>query len=414
MKERKILHIDINHCYAQIMEMLYPQLKEVPMAVGGSEASRHGIILARNLLAKAKGVKTAESVREALSKCPELVVVPPQMKLFQYYTNQIKDLYREYTPLVESFGLDEAWVDVTHCQWLFGDAVGIAKTIQQRILDEFGLTVSIGVSFNKVLAKLGSDLIKPSGLVIIDEKNFRNIIKTIPVQNLLMVGPATTPKLNKLNIHTVGDLAEAPLNKLKQQLGKHGELIWYFANGGDMSDVLESGSKKPIKSVGNSVTTPADITCYKEAEIVFQVLSESVASRLREANLAGKVVSISIRDNSLAHFSRQMKLSQKTNLASEIMQAVDCLLKAHYDFKKPLRSIGITVSDLSVDEHGFQLDFFSNPENREKQRKLEESIDYIRHKYGFNKIQRLSVYLNRQLTDFNPKGDHTIFPASWF
>lgn len=414
MMERKIMHADINHCYAQIMEMLYPQLRDIPMAVGGNEEMRHGIILARNLKAKAYGVKTAETLREALKKCPQLVIVPPQFQNFMIYTEQVKDIYREYTDQVESFGLDEAWVDLTHSQQLFGDALDIAKTIQQRVLNEVGLTISIGLSFNKVFAKLGSDMIKPMGFVEIRQDNYQSVIHQLPVEDLLYVGPSTKTKLNHVDIFTIGDLANKPKSFLKHLMGKNGEMIWYFANGLDTSEVMLKQYKAPIKSVGNSITTPADITSYAEALIVFQVLAESVASRLRDAGMQGRVISISLRDVELSSFTRQRKRAQPTNLSSEIMSEVKSLLQENYVFSQSLRSIGISVSDLCEDSGFYQYNLFEDSSQRDKQVKLEQCIDEIRNKYGFNKVQRLSVHINRQLTDFNPKSDHVIFPASWF
>lgn len=412
--ERKILHIDINHCFAQIIEMMYPDLKNVPMAVGGSEESRSGIILARNLKAKEYGIKTAETLREAYEKCPNLLIVPPAYEHFVYYSEKVKDIYREYTDKVESFGIDEAWIDLTDSQLLFGDAEKIAKEIQQRVLDEVGLTVSCGLSYNKIFAKLGSDMIKPSGFVVITKENFKDVVWNLPVEDLLYVGHSTKIKLHALSIFTIGELANSRISHLKSVLGKNGEMIYYFANGYDISEVMLSEHRDPIKSIGNSITTVEDIKNFEDAKIVFQVLAESVASRLRDANLVGSTIAISLRDTKLKRLTRQQKIDRKTNVSKDIMEVVLQLLRSNYYFHLPLRSIGIKVSDLSVDDGVVQLNLFVDEEQRIKDKRLEECIDLIRDKYGFNVVNRLSVHINRNLTDFNPKGEHTIHPVSWF
>lgn len=411
---RQIAHLDINHCYAQIIEMLYPELRKVPMAVGGHEELRHGIILARNLKAKAYGIKTAETLREARAKCPGLVIVPPKYELFIYYTEKVKDIYREYTDQVESFGLDEAWLDLTASQSLFGSAVDIASTIQARVLNEIGLTVSVGLSYNKVFAKLASDLVKPAGFVVITKANFLTIIGDLAVDQLLFVGRKTAEKLARVKIFTIRDLALKPKGYLKDLLGKNGELIWYFANGYDTSEVLLNRLSAPVKSIGNSITTPADINNLVEAKIVFQVLAESVAARLKTAGLVGSLVTIYLRNVKLHSISRQQIIVQPTNLAQELMATIIGLLKRHYDFTLPLRSIGVSVSKLSPELKHIQLNLFQTEKTRQKQVKLEKCLEQVRQKYGFKAISNLAVQLNPLLTDFNPKDDHVIHPISWF
>ena len=355
MLEKKILHIDINHCYAQIMEMLYPELKNVPMAVGGNEERRSGIILARNLHAKKFGVKTAETLREAFEKCPNLTITEPDFSLFIYYSEMVKNIYREYTSHVESFGIDEAWLDITHSQKLHGDAEAIMYEIADRVLNEVGLTVSCGLSYNKIFAKLGSDLVKPSGRVVISKENFKEVVWPLNVEELLYVGFKTQEKLNAVKIMTIGDLANKTKEYMQDLLGKNGEMIWYFANGFDLSQVMENGYNEPVKSIGNSITTPEDIKNRTDAKIVFQVLAESVASRLRDAKLQAGVIAISLRDVELRTISRQRKIKQRTDISSEIMEVVISLLDEHYPFFLPLRSIGIKASDLSDNAGVYQL-----------------------------------------------------------
>lgn len=413
-EERIVLHCDINHCYAQIEEMKHPRLREVPMAVGGHEEERHGIILTKNLKAKKYGIKTGESLREALAKCPQLMIIHPHYDEYLYYTKKVKDIYREYSNQVESFGLDEAWVDVSESVKLFGSGVKIAQMIQQRVYDELGLTISIGVSFNKIFAKFGSDMIKPSGLVEITHENFKEIVWNEPVEDLFYVGRATKEKLHQMNIFTVGALAQYELGRIKERLGKMGELIWGFANGYDVSQVAYNGYYDPIKSVGNSITTAKDISNANEAKLVFYVLCESVASRLRDAGFKGNVISISLRNKNLESFTRQRKIEKATNLTKEIMRVVLALLAENYSFLIPLRSIGITVSKLEEDREEVQLSFFDNEEDRITERKLEETVDQIRARYGFHKLKRCCMLEDNDLTNFNPKGDHIIHPVSFF
>lgn len=413
MKERVILHCDINHCYAQIEEMKFPQLRNVPMAVGGHEESRHGIILAKNLLAKKFKIKTGETLRDAKRKCPELVIVHPNYDDYLYYTEKVKDIYREYTDKVESFGLDEAWVDLSSSS-IFGSGEEVAKIIQKRVLEEIGLTISIGVSFNKVFAKLGSDLIKPSGLVVITRENYKETVWPLPVEDLFYVGKATKRKLEVMNINTIGELANTGVEVLRKRFGKMGEVVWGFANGYDLSNVTHIDYQREIKSVGNSVTAIRDIINYEDAKIVFYVLSESVASRLKESGLKGYVVSISLRNNKLEWFTRQQKRDIPTNISKEIMETTLELLKNNYDFSIPLRSIGISVSMLVPDDYPSQMSLFINEEERDKAKRIDETLDKIRNRFGHYSIHRACVLLDSKLTGFSPKEDHIIHPVSYF
>jgi Nucleotidyltransferase/DNA polymerase involved in DNA repair len=414
MKQRVILHCDIDYCYAQMEEMKYPELKKVPMAVGGSEEKRHGIILAKNTLAKRHGVKTAESLREALAKCPKLLIIHPNYDDYLYYSEKVKDIYRSYSDKVESFGIDEAWVDISDSLSLFGSGETIAKEIKRRIKEELGLTVSIGLSFNKVFAKLGSDLNKPDGLSIITEENYRDIVWPLPVEELFYVGPATKRKLYEQNIKTIGELAQMELHKVKNKLGKMGELVYHFANGVDISEVKLNEYKRLPKSMGNGITTPKDVCSYQEAEIVFYVLVESIAARLKDLEMVGGVISIALRDKELNSFMRQKKISEKTNIASEIMDVVKCLLHEHYDFSIPMRSLSVTVAELSADTGIRQLNLLVDEKEKERMRNLDLAMMKIRNKYGFYKVKRCTMLLDEELSEFNPKEDHVIHPVGYF
>ena len=413
-KERIIVHSDINHCYAQIEEMKYPELRDIPMAVGGSEEERHGIILAKNDKAKAFQIKTGESLREALAKCPQLRILKPDYEEYMYYTEKVKDIYREYTDQVESFGLDEAWMDLSESTALFGDGRSIARRIQNRVAHELGMSVSMGVSYNKIFAKIGSDMDKHSGLVEITRQNYRDVIWPRPVSDLFYVGRATKHKLAHYAIETIGQLAQLPKGWMKDRFGKMGELIWWFANGEDVSEVALISHQDPVKSVGNAITAPKDVCTYEEAKLVYYVLVESVASRLREQGLRGNVISITLRSTELSWFSRQRKLTQATNIAAEIMPVVLTLLQENYDFTIPLRTIGVTVSGIEKDTGFTQLNLFVSEQERQRQRKLEETMDAVRERFGFAKIQRCSMLQDRHLTDFNPKEDHVVHPVGFF
>lgn len=412
--QRVILHSDINHCYAQIEEMKYPELRHIPMAVGGHEEARHGIILAKNDLAKTYDIRTGETLREARAKCPQLCIIHPNYEEYIYYTNRVKDIYRQYSDKVESYGLDEAWIDLSESQKLFGNGYDIARTIQQRVYDEVGLSISIGLSFNKIFAKIGSDMVKYMGLVEITKQNYQDKVWCLPIEDLFYVGRATSRKLKAYSIMTIGDLARLPVGWMKDHFGKMGELIWWFANGEDISQVALFQHKDPVKSVGNAITAPKDITTFEEAKIVYYVLVESVASRLREQGLQGTVISISLRDKHLESFTRQRKIAQGTALTNEIMPHVLELLQEHYHFDIPLRSIGVTISGIETDSAYHQINMFVDEEERHKQKCLEEAMEDIRSKFGFTKIRRCAMLLDKTLTGFNPKEDHIIYPESFF
>ena len=417
---RVIVHSDINHCYAQIEEMKYPELRKVPMAVGGNEKSRHGIILAKNDLAKKYDIKTGESLRDAHKKCPELLIIPPNYEEYMYYTEQVKDIYREYTDKVESFGLDEAWFDLTSSQALFGDPVILANKIQKRVLNELGLTVSMGISYNKIFAKLGSDMFKPYGLVAITPKNYEDIVYPLQVEDLLYVGRATKRKLNARNIFTIGELAKSNKKFLKSFLGINGEMLWYFANGFDATEVNKVGYSRDVKSIGNSITTIRDMKTFEDIKMVFYVLAESIASRLKEHGLKGSVISIYMRNTDLYGFSRQRKITEPTNLTNEIMDTVlqlvreNCSSDQYGNLETFYRSIGVSISKLVGDNKEVQLNLFIDEEERQKEKNLELTIDKIRSRYGFKMVKRCILEKDINLTNFNPKDDNVIHPESWF
>lgn len=411
--KRVIIHSDINHAYAQIEEMLNPALRNVPMAVGGSEEKRNGIILAKNDLAKTYHIQTGESLRDAYKKCKNLVIVHPQYEKYIYYTDKIKDIYRKYTDKVESFGLDEAWLDVTNSQRLFGNGVELASNIQEEVYRTMGITVSMGISYNKIFAKLGSDLKKKKGFVVIDETNYQDIVWPLPVEDLLMVGARTKAKCNEMNIYTIGDLANTPMSVLQRRFGKMGPLLWSFANGYDNSEVKDVLYQRSIKSIGNGKTAVRDIENMEQLYEFFRVLSESVAARLRASHKRGWVVSMYLRDTELKGFSRQIRLSQPTDLAKVILKNVMYLVRKENLSEICFRGGGVSVSDLCDSQKFEQLDLFSNPNDLMKQRIEEELIETIRQKYGYKSCSYASVKVDADLCDFNPQGDHIIHPVGF-
>lgn len=410
---RAILHIDMNSCYASIECLHHPEIRHLPVAVGGDVEARHGIILAKNELAKRAGVKTGEALWQAKQKCPDLVIVPPHYQLYLRFSRMARAIYAEYTDLIEPFGLDEAWIDVTG-SGILGDAVEIAETIRKRVKFELGITVSIGVSFNKIFAKLGSDYKKPDAVTVFGKDDYREKVWPLPVEELLYVGPATTRKLRARCIRTIGDLAQTDPSLLHSWLGKMGYVLHAFANGNDPSPVAPLGEEAIIKSIGNSTTTPRDLTCEEDVNIIFYVLAESVAARMRENGFRAKTVQISLRDTDLFSFERQCKLESPSCLASELHDAGMRLLQDHYRFRKPLRSVGIRGMDLVPIQTAMQLNFFEDPVRREKRERLEVAVDELRRRFGHAAVSRAVTMCDPSLGTINPKDDHTIHPVGYF
>lgn len=410
---RAILHIDMNSCYASIECLHHPEIRHLPVAVGGDVEARHGIILAKNELAKRAGVKTGEALWQAKQKCPDLVIVPPHYQLYLRFSRMARAIYAEYTDLIEPFGLDEAWIDVTGSS-VFGDAVEIAETIRKRVKFELGITVSIGVSFNKIFAKLGSDYKKPDAVTVFGKDDYREKVWPLPVEELLYVGSATTRKLHARCIRTIGDLAQTDPSLLHSWLGKMGYVLHAFANGNDPSPVAPLGEEAIIKSIGNSTTTPRDLTCEEDVNIIFYVLAESVAARMRENGFRAKTVQISLRDTDLFSFERQCKLESPSCLASELHDAGMRLLQDHYRFRKPLRSVGIRGMDLVPIQTAMQLNFFEDPVRREKRERLEVAVDELRRRFGHAAVSRAVTMCDPSLGTINPKDDHTIHPVGYF
>lgn len=412
--ERIILHSDCNSFYASVECLHHPEIREKPVAVGGDIEQRHGIILAKNQLAKQFHVSTGEAIWQAKQKCPELIVLPPDFPLYLRFSRLARDIYLDYSSRVEPFGLDEAWMDITSRENQKDKGEKTAQEIRKRIREELGITVSIGVSYNKIFAKLGSDYRKPDAVTLITKENYRQIAWPLPVSDLLYVGPATKRKLNGFGVHTIGELAQTPVEILRSKFGKIGDILWCFSNGLDSSPVADFQNQPVVKSIGNSTTAPRDLERDEEVKIILYVLADSVARRLREQGLKGRTIHISVRDNSLFSFTRQKTLGFYTNLTEEIAGEALSLFREHYQWKRPVRSIGISVSDLEAGTICSQTSLFCDEVKREKMERLDNTVDRLKARFGTFAVQPAVLLKDRNLSGFDPKNDHIIHPVGYF
>ncbi|MBO5745955.1 MAG: DNA polymerase IV [Clostridia bacterium] len=388
---REILHCDLNNFYASVACRDDPSLKGKAVAVGGSREERHGIILAKNEIAKSFGVSTGEAIWQAQNKCPSLVVVPPDFKRYTYFSTEVRKIYERYTDLIEPFGIDECWLDVTGSRRLFGDGVEIADRLRDEIFKEHGLTVSVGVSFNKIFAKLGSDLKKPNATNVIPYDRFREIVWPLEVNRLLGVGPATERKLRSLAVFTIGDLAQIDCEAIRLRLGKNGEMLHRFANGEENSAVLKSDFKYRPQSIGRSVTCPKDLNTFEEVYRVFLRLSEEVASQLRRENLEAQSIAVHIRDNKLQVKEFMSAVDTPIQSAKILADEGIKLLKRNYSFENSLRSVGVRAIKLCDHSPEVQLSFFDDRMKIIKQDMLERSVDGIRERFGESAVVRASL-----------------------
>lgn len=408
--ERTILHVDCNKFYASVECLYRPEIRNKPVAVGGDVESRHGIILTKNEIASKYGLTVGEPLWKARRKCPDLVIVPPNYPLYLRFSKLARMIYSDYSDYIEPFGLDENWLDVSGCSQSGED---IANEIRNRVKSELGITVSVGVSFNKIFAKLGSDYKKPDAVTVINKDNFKDIVWSLPCGDLLMVGRSTAAKLNSYGIKTIGELANADEDFLKAVLGKNGQTLKAYANGLDTSPVRRMDETSDVKSVGNSTTTPRDLVDNDDVKTVFRVLCESVATRLREQGLKGKTVAVSVRDVNLNSFTHQQKMKAHTDISSEILDGAMNLFLNSYNWLCPIRSLGVSVSDFDVD-FCEQYDFSHSVENREKQEKIETAVDTLRRRFGNYCIQRGSQLKKKDLSHFNPHDEHIIHPIGFY
>ena len=384
--DRVIFHCDCNSFYASVELLSHPDLRAKPVAVCGDPQSRHGIILAKNEPAKACGVKTAETIWQARRKCPDLILLPAHHHLYREYSRQVNAIYERFTDLVEPFGIDESWLDVTGTLHLFGsDAVALADRIRDTVRSELGLTVSVGVSFNKVFAKLGSDYKKPDATTLITTENFRHIVWPLPVTDLLFVGRAAARVMEQYGIHTIGQLAAFDRDALIQLLGKTGGQLWNYANGLENDPVAPAGQYTPPKSVGNGLTFPRNLTTREEVRQGLALLCDQVAVRLRRHHLKAGTVQLTIRDPEFKDICRQQPLDAPTCTARELHRAAMDIVARAWRPNAPIRALTVTAHNLIPEaECAEQQTLFDlqAPRRRDKVEKLERAMDAIRHKYG--------------------------------
>lgn len=412
MKERVILHSDLNNFYASVECLYHPEYRGKPLAVLGDPEARHGIVLAKNYEAKSHDVKTGDPMWMAKQKCPDIIFVPPHYDLYMKHSKLVREIYAEYTDKVEPYGLDECWLDVTGSTMLFGSGQEIADKLRERIKFELGVSVSVGVSFNKIFAKLGSDMKKPDATTVIESERFKEIVWPLPVKELLYVGRATHNKLRRKGIFTIGDLADTNPENLRFWLGKMGVVLWQFANGLDTSPVSNIGAKSMIKTVGNSTTAPRDLISDEDIKITLMVLSESVSARLREYGFICRTVQIGIRDNELNWIERQGKLEIPNRTAKSIFELAFSLFKKHTN-GKPIRSLSVRACDLEPLDH-VQLSLLPDVSQLQKQEELEAAMDNLRNRFGHFSVQKGLMLTDKELSALDPKNDHIIHPMSFF
>lgn len=427
--ERIVIHSDLNNFYASVERKLHPELLKAPVAVCGNAEERRGIVLAKSEEAKRAGVKTGDTVWQAKRKCPEIVCVPPHFDEYMKHSRMVKAIYARYTDLIESYGIDECWLDVTKSTKIFKEfspmytevdgvkyftdeyLTFLGDTIRNEVKSEIGVTVSCGVSFNKVFAKLGSDLKKPDGTSVISKLNYKTVIYGLPVEDLLFVGRATREKLHSMGLSTIGRLAAADDELIRDKFGKFGETILKYARGGDDDEVKHMDDKREYKSIGNSCTYPQDVTSLERVERLLYVLSESVAARLRESGQGlADTVHLWVRDANLSDFSVQKKV-RHTALCSEIAKSAFELFKANVNPPFKVRALGVTVSGFDNGISQLTLDEVSG--NYKKLEAVEKCVDEIRKKHGYDKLQRGIVAAEPSQMHNDVKNSHLIKPANF-
>lgn len=389
--ERTILHADMNNCYASIEVKLNPQWKGLPLAVCGSQEDRHGIVLAKSQEAKDLGVKTGEAIWQAKIKCPDLLIVPPHYEEYLKHSRLARKIYYDYTNQVEPFGLDECWLDVTGSTHLFGRGLDIANILRKRMKEELGITISVGVSFNKVFAKLGSDLKKPDAVTEIPKDLFREIVWNLPVEELIGIGRSTKRKLNHIGIYKLGQLANVNPKILKKLLGVNGCYLWNYANGLDDSPVVDRDIEPEIKTIGRGITCTSDLMNNSEVRNVFQELSLDVSKKLREYEFQASGIQITVRDNELSNRQYQAQLKGATQSSINLTEKAMELFISKYDWSKPIRSLTIRAINLITREKIQQIYFLENYEDYQKKEKLDTAIYNIRKKYGKDKLTFASL-----------------------
>lgn len=380
--ERTILHVDMNNCFASIELIDHPEWRGKPLAVCGSQEDRHGIVLAKSNEAKKLGIRTGEAIWEARQKCPELLIVPPHYEKYLHYSRKAREIYAEYTPQVEPFGLDECWMDVSGCEKLSGTGEELANIIRERMKSELKLTVSVGVSFNKIFAKLGSDLKKPDAVTVISKQNFKEVVWPLPVQELMGIGRATRNKLNRRGIFSLGQLAAARQDHLRTWFGINGIKLWYAVNGMEQSPVMYSGDEVPILSIGNGITCRADLVSEQEVARVLLDLSVQVSSRLRKHMLMASGVELSVRTDELEWSQYQMPLPFPTQAAKTLSCYAHKLFHERYTKSRNVRSLTVRAIRLMEESSYKQLSFLKDSLQHERTERVDRAMYRLRERFG--------------------------------
>ena len=412
--KRHILHCDCNCFYASVEMQENPQLRGKRIAVCGSKEDRHGIVLTASYPAKWMGVKTGMAIWQARQCCRDLIIVPPHYTEYMRYSGYVREILQDYSDQIEGFGLDESWVDVSGSTALFGSPMTIAKEISTRVKKELGITVSIGVSNNKVTAKLGSDYKKPDGITRIEPDNYQEIAYPLPVQGLIVCGSSYPTKIEFLWNPNYRPAGRDQSKNLTRVVRKVGYALSAFARGLDTSPVARQDHTATIKSVGNSGTTPRNLVNDEDVWLMLLVMSESVAMRMRELGMKCTVVEVSVRDSNLMGFVRQRKIETPTNGALEIAKIAFELFKSNYRWGNPLRGVGVRGAGLVPEDCAIQLGFFSSQEKREQLERLDKAVDTVRQRYGYACVQRARIYTDKGLGKISPKEDHLVHPVGFF
>ena len=424
--DRVILHCDANKYYASVEILDNPALRPYPVAVCGSQEDRHGIVLTANAIAKGFGIQTGMANWQAKQVCPNLIILHPRYERYLHFSRLMRKIYLEYSDRVEAFGLDENWVDLSNPGVTIEDGARIANVIRNRVREELGLTISVGVSFNKIFAKLGSDMKKPDATTVIRRDDFKEKVWPLPVSDLLYVGRQTTKKYADINIRTIGDLARFDSDCLRRKFGKTADMLQSYARGVDMTPVMPVSESMAIKSIGNSTTAPSDIENRDDALCIVTILAECVAMRLREHGFRSRNISIAVRNvikytdgnnrttTSLDWHSCQHMLGASTNLAMDIIREGMKLFDERYARMYPFRGLGISCGTLVPESVPVQMDLFGSAEKQARMEQLERNVDMLRNRFGNNIVQKGIVLIDRKAATLDPKADHTIHPVAMY
>ena len=407
--ERIILHSDADGFYAAVECLHNPKIRSLPVAVCGDKELRHGIVLAKNAIAKKYGIKTGDVIHEAMEKCPSLITVPPHQSLYEQFSKWAREIYADYADNLEAYGLDECWIEVTNIARDEYDGQLIADEIRARIKETLGITCSIGISFNKVFSKLASGLRKPDCSTVISRETFKDIVWKLSPDNLLGVGSRINKGLYAAGITDIGNIAKTPVEVFEKALGKIGVTLHRYARGEENSPVKHKDYVEPVKTVGHIETTPRDMKTIEDIRRVVYALSEKVASRMRAEHYKCRTVKIYIRDNELKSCDRQGKLEEPSYITNNIAEKAMDIFKKQYHFTKPLRSIGVRACDLVPDSVGIQNSFFDDTEQDEKREKISHTMDILRSMYGYDIIQRGIVLEDKKLTYIPPDYNRTAY-----